>query len=298
MRSLYAILVLLFWGEVCIGQDFKAEFNKYCQSEDTVKLQEVLLRWEKEAPKDAELFTSYLNYYFLKSRKEVLSVTTDVPDGEHLAIQDSSGNTAGFFGSQVIYLDEPFEKGMDKIDEGIKLYPNRLDMRFGKIYILGLKQDWDRFTAEIVKTIVYSSQNKNKWTWTNNEKHEGGAEFFLISLQDYQLTLYNAGNDKLLMNMRTIANEILKYYPNHIPSLSNLSITYLLNNDYDKAIEILLKAEKINPKDGVVLSNIAHAYKQKGDVESAIKYYNKMVENNDDPEGQEFAKEQIEALRK
>jgi len=88
---------------------------------------------------------------------------------------------------------------------------------------------------------------------------------FFLSIQSYQLRLYNTGNDDLLENMREIANEVLKHYPNHIPSLSNISISYLLTGKFDKAIETLLKAEKINPKDFIVLSNIAHGYNLKGD---------------------------------
>jgi hypothetical protein len=41
--------------------------------------------------------------------------------------------------------------------------------------------------------------------------------------------------------MRNIANEVLKYYSKHIGSLSNLSVTYLIEEDYDKAIVPLLK---------------------------------------------------------
>jgi len=84
-----------------------------------------------------------------------------------------------------------------------------------------------------MKTIDYSVINDNQWTWANNENQENGKDFFLSSLQDYQVQLYNTGNDDLLLNMREIANEVLKFYPNHIESLSNLSITYLLTGEYD-----------------------------------------------------------------
>jgi tetratricopeptide (TPR) repeat protein len=176
------------------------------------------------------------------------------------------------------------------------MYPNRLDMRFGKIYALGQSEDWENFTKEIVKTIQYSKKNNNEWTWTFNEKKENGKEFFLGSIQDYQLNLYETKNDDLLKNMRRIAEEILKIYPDHIESLSNISINYLLTGQYDKGIEALLKAEKIDPKDGVVLSNIAHGYKLKGDIHNSIKYYEKMLKL-EDPRAVEFAKQQIESLK-
>lgn len=170
-------------------------------------------------------------------------------------------------------------------------------MRFGKIYVLGQVSDWNNYTSEIIKTIQYSSTNYNNWTWTNNEKQENGKDFFLSSLQDYQVQLYNTRKDELLVNMRNISDETLKYYPNHIESLSNLSITYLLTGEYDKGIEPLLRAEKLNPQDYIVLSNIAQGYKLKGDKKKAIEYYEKTIEFGDE-RAKEFAKQQITELEK
>ena len=152
------------------------------------------------------------------------------------------------------------------------------------------------FTSEILKTIEFSAKNNNNWTWTNNEKYDSGEKEFLLGIQSYQLQLYNTGNDDLLKNMREIANKVLEHYPNHIESLSNLSITYLLTEEYDKGIEPLLKAEKINPKDYIVLGNIALGYKLKGDKEKAIEYYEKTVEYGDES-AKEYAKQQLKELK-
>jgi tetratricopeptide (TPR) repeat protein len=297
MKKTLSILAFSILTNLCFGQGYKTQFDQLCQEGDTIKQIELLTKWESEDPKNPELFTSYFNYYFLKSRQEFVSMSTNQPKGESLQLQDSTGQVAGFLGSELVYNPETLQKGLDKIDQGIKIYPNRLDMRFGKIYALGQAEDWENFTNEIVKTIQYSKENNNEWTWTYNEKREGGKEFFLSSIQDYQLNLYETENDDLLKNMRTIAEEILKIYPDHIESLSNISITYLLTGEYDKGIEALLKAEKIDPNDGVILSNIAHGYKLKGDIENSIKYYEKMLKFNDQ-RAVEFAKQQIDALRK
>jgi len=224
MKQLLNLITILLFSAPVFAQDFKAKFDKYCQEGDTTKQLETLINWELEDPRSPALFTSYFNYYFLNSRQEILSMTTEEPQGESLALQDSTGETAGYIGGGFYYKQEVFNKGLEKIDQGIALYPDRLDMRFGKAYALGQAEDWQRFTDEIVKAIQYSSKNDNQWTWANNAKKENGKEFFLSSLQDYQVTLYNTGSDDLLVNMRTIAQEVLKYYPNHIESLSNLSL--------------------------------------------------------------------------
>ena len=297
MKYIISLISILLCSSSIFGQDYKSDFVKYFHDGDTTKQFETLISWESVDPNNPELFTSYFNYYFLKSKQEVLSLSKEEPDGESFSLQDSTGKTAGFIGSSFYFNPETFKKGIDKIDEGIKLYPNRLDMRFGKIYALGQIKNWQGFTDEIVKAIKFSKINYNKWTWTNNEKKENGKDFFLSSIQDYQLTLYNTNNDDLLTNMRTIAHEILKFYPNHIESLSNLSVTYLLTDEYDKGIEPLLKAEKIDPTDAIVLANIAQGYKLKGDKSKAIKYYEKVIKHGDES-SIEFAKEQIEELKK
>lgn len=292
----YFVLALCTVSSICYGQDYRKQFNDAFDAKDTTAQKEILSAWEKVDPKNAELFTSYFNYYFQKARQEVVALTKEQPKGESLAFKDSTGQIAGYMGSQVSFDPALVQRGLDKIDQGIKLYPNRLDMRFGKIYALGKVERWDAFTEEIVKTVRYSNQNKNAWTWTDNVKKEEGQDFFLGALQDYQLQLYNTGDDALLTNMRTIANEVLKFYPDHIESLSNLSITYLIGNEPDKAIEVLLKAEKLNPKDAIVLGNIAHGYKMKGDKAKAIEYYEKTILYAD-PEMVEYSKQQIKELK-
>lgn len=297
MKDLINISALLVLTSFCLAQDYKATFDKYCQDGDTLKQKEILTKWEKEDPKNAELYTSYFNYFFFKSRKELLSLTKDQPTGKSFSFQDSTGQTAGYLGSKIGFDRTTLQKGLDKIDEGIKLYPDRLDMRFGKIYVLGQVPDWENFTEEIVRAIQYSAINNSEWTWTNNVRKVDGEKFFLSSIQDYQVNLYDTGDDRLLNNMRTIANEILKLHPDHVESLSNLSITFLLTGEYDSAIEVLLKAEKIVPTDAIVLGNIAQGYKLKGDKKKAIEYYEKTVKYAD-KEMVEFAKQQIKELKK
>lgn len=299
MKKILGLILTGFIFNSVVAQDYQRDFQKYFQENDTINQLKVLTEWEKSNPQDAELFTSYFNYFYNKSKDEILVVAAgEPPAGEkYLSLSDSSGNYAGFIGNQINYNKSFLKNGLDKITEGIGLYPNRLDMRFGKIYVLGQIKDWKSFTKEIVKTINYSAVNNNQWTWTNNEKQKNGKEFFLFSLQDYQVQLYNTGNDNLLLNMRNIANTILKYYPNHVESLSNLSITYLLTGEYDKGIEPLLKAEKINPQDYIVLSNIAQGYKLKGDKKKAIEYYEKTAKYGDE-QAKTNARQQIEELNK
>lgn len=299
MKLVTGIFVFfLGFTDVCFAQGYQSEFEKYFQTGDTLKQREILNKWQKSGPEDPELFTSELNYYYFRSMQEFFTVTKEKPEGETFVLTDSTGRLAGYFGCEIMYDKALFQKGLERIDRGIKLYPNRLDMRFGKIYVLGKIKDWERFTDEIIQAVRYSKENDNQWIWLNDKKVSDGKKFFLSALQDYQLDLYNNGNDSLLFNMRKIAAEILKIYPGHLESLSNISITYLTAGEYDKAIETLLQAEKINPEDVVILSNLAYGYKFKGEREKSITYYEKVIKYAEDETTREYAKSQIEALKK
>jgi len=188
-------------------------------------------------------------------------------------------------------------KGFEYINKGIEKSPSRLDMRFAKIYIYGELEDYETFTTEIIKTIDYSVINSNQWTWTDNKPVDNPKNFLLGAIQTYVFQLYDTGEDALLNNMKKISEAVLKHYPDHVESLSNVSVVYLLKKEYDKALEPLLKAEKLDPKDYVVLGNIAQAYKLKGDKVNAIKYYELSLKHGDE-EAKEYAKKQIEELKK
>ena len=296
MKSICTLVVFLICN-LSIGQSFQKDFAEAFRAKDTVTQLNVLNSWEKHKPKDPELYTSFFNYYFHLAKKEVISLTTDRPNGESLALNDSLNKTAGYLGSNIHYDLENLVKGFTKIDQGILFFPERLDMRFGKIYAMGEIENWENFTTEIINTVNYSKIIDNKWLWTNNLEKENGKKFMLSAIQNYQLQLYNTENDDLLTNMQRIATAILEIYPDHIESMSNLSITYLLNKDYDKGIEILLKAEKLNPKDQVILSNIAHGYSLQGNKTKAIEYYEKTIIHGTD-DAKAFAKDKIELLKK
>lgn len=297
-RFLLLGLTLLF-NQVS-GQTFKQQFNDLVSKKDTAGQQQLLEKWEKTDGNDPELFVAYFNYFVVKSKNEIITLGQNPKGKDVLQImgQDTTKKEpVGFIYGDTYYNPDLLSKGFEWINKGIEKHPNRLDMRFGKIYMFGQIEDYENFTKEIIKTIDFSAINKNKWTWADSKPLDDPKEFMLSSIQNYQIQLYNTENDDLLDNMKRIAETILKYYPDHIESLSNLSIVFMLQKQYDKALEPLLKAEKLNPKDYIVLSNIAQAYKLKGETKNAIKYYELTLKHGDD-QAKKYAQGQIDELKK
>jgi tetratricopeptide (TPR) repeat protein len=296
LKTITSSTTFILASLLSFGQGFEKQFKDLAAKSDTGGQAKVLNAWAAASPKDPELFIAQFNYYVRKSMAEVVSLDKNQKDNGSLILTDTAtGNPVAFLNSSVRYKSDVLQKSFDCIDQGIALHPKRLDMRFGKIYMLGQAENYTAFVKEIVTTIDYSNTITNAWLWKEGKPVEDPKQFFLSSLQDYVTVIYNTENDSLLPLMRQISEAVVKYYPDHVESLSNIALTYLISGEYDKALPHLLKAEKVAPKDIIVLNNIAEAYKRKGDKANAKTYYEKIIKNGSKEEADD-ARERIKSL--
>jgi tetratricopeptide (TPR) repeat protein len=273
MKKSMLILCLAIFSSFANAQSNYEKFKTIFKEKDSTETLTFLKKWEKTNPNDPELYTCAFNFYFAESKQEILSLETKQSGKESLTLKDSTGQAEVFLKTQQGWEPKKLAKALDYINLGIKKFPDRLDMRFGKTYVLGELGRYDEFSKEIIAAIEHADKIKNKWLWTENEPKEDAEKFMLSAMQAYFVQLYNTEDDRLLDNMEKISQTVLKYHPDHVESLSNLSIIYTIQKNYDKGLEVLLKAEKLAPKDYIVLNNIANIYRKKGDNKKAIKYY-------------------------
>lgn len=295
-NKLRLIFVFIFLSLCAIAQqDFQKNFKDLSEKNDTAAQSRLLKGWEAAKPKDPELYIAYFNFYVKKSREELISLD-EKPKKESFQLSDSgNGKPVGYLNFSTCYRSDILQKGFDYIDKGIALHPDRLDMRFGKIYMLGEAENYDMFTKVIIETIDHGNSIKDAWLWKEAKPLEDAKRFFLNSMQDYISTLYNTENDDLLPYMRQISEAILKYNPDHVISLANVALTYIIKEDYDKGLSYLLKAEKIDPKDIIVLNNIAEVYVRKKDNPNARIYYEKIIKSGNKEEVDD-AREKLKKL--
>ncbi len=293
-------LIFVFVCQFIQGQNNNYNnFISYLQRGDTLEMKALLGKWEKENPNDPELFTSYYNYYISQSRQNVLTFGQNPPkDQEVIVAKDSADKAISYLYDATIYEPIAYKKAMTYIDSGIKLFPERLDMRFGKIHILGESKDWDNFTVSIIKAVNESNKNQNNWKWTLNGPlpEKDSVNFFLSAIHDYQVVIYETGDDSLLKNMRDIALTVLKYHPDHAKTLTNVALTHMALGEGNEALPYLLKAEKLEPSDDIILTNLAHTYYLIGDIEQCIAYYEKAIEIGDEY-AKRYSEERIQIIK-
>lgn len=292
-----ALFIIACLSCLCaLAQDYKASFKELIGKDDVQATLNLLGKWQKAAPNDPEMYVAYYNLYAKEGLKEVISLTKDAPAGDAIQVKDSTGKVAGYIGSTPGHNDTYLNKGFKYIDTAIAKFPTRLDLRFGKVYVLGRIKNYDAFTKEIVAAIEYGETIGMKWLWTDNKPLDEPKEFMLSTVQSYVMQLFEAG-DQNADNIKNIAQTVLKYHPDHVESLSNLSIGYMIKADYTSALTPLLKAEKINPQDYIVLNNIAFCYMNMHDKPNAIKYYELALKYGNE-ETKKQATEKLSQLRK
>ena len=294
------ILLLLGLPFLSEGQNFKTLFDSAFVQEDTAQQAIILSEWkalgEEAGGLSGEYYAAAFNYQVNLARTEVLEITQNPSQPDAIAILDSNGNYEGYMQSKVSYDEARILRGIEILDEGLDQHPTRLDLRFGKIYILGETENWGRFTTAILNTIDYGKEIDNQWLWEfDSAFSENPEEDFLASLQDYQLELYNTQDDELMPNMRAIANKVLSHYPEHIVSLSNLALTDMVEQKWDAALIHLEKAHALDGEDPILIANLAHCHKMKGDLEKAKQYY-LILRENPDPDIADFAVQMLETL--
>lgn len=300
--KIHLLSAVLFLTIQCVfGQNDLQQFKLLSENKDTLGQRILLENWEKRSLNDPELYVAYFNYFVEKSRSEVLVIGQDLKQNAYMVLeienQDSSKqDRVEYMYRQVSFQEFYTQKAIEWIDKGIDRFPNRLDMRFGKIYFLGLLENYEAFTEQIIQTVDYSAINQNQWLWSENCVLEQPKEMMLGSIQDYQNVLYATSQDTLLYNMQKIAEAVLKVYPDHIESLSNIGAVYFLLGQYEKALTPLLTAYQLNPKDLVVINNIAEIYNELGLNIKAEAYYRLMMKYGD-KQDKKYAKEKIKQLK-
>lgn len=263
LQCLFAIFPLFV-----IGQTYSQRFDELLKQRDTSSQKQLLMEWRLDKPKDAELHVAYFNFFKQRYEAESDSLVKN-----------------GFL-----------SKALSHIDAGITGFPNRLDMPFLKIALLGEAGRYDAYTQAILALLDRNDAVADEWLWKNGASVIDATDFLLQYIDNFVVQLYNLQDESLHRYMDEISTRVLRSYPTHIPSLSNLAITALYHKDYEKGIGYLEKSLSVDKTNTSVLSNLAYAYGQTGQEETAIAYYKEVIKYGD-PQTQDYARKQIEKLK-
>jgi tetratricopeptide (TPR) repeat protein len=287
--NLITLLSLFLFLIGAKAQDRMSKFEELFSKQDTVKMKTYLNEWQEKASNDPEFYVAYYNYYLLKAKEEIVMLQKEYPKEGGFALTTTKTDSCdkevkGYIYSKLHFCPEQLSKAYHYIDEGIKRFPQRLDMRYGKITMLLTTKDYDNCTKEIIEIISAPLSVRKHWLWSRNQPLDNSEEQMLSGIQNYLIQFFNLQTDDALRRVKTISTKVLEIYPNNIKNLSNLSIAYTYFKEYEKALPLMKKALKITPKDVIIINNMAYVYEAIKEYEKAKACYKLIVEYGNDQE--------------
>lgn len=253
-RTVFLILALAVLSGAR-AQSYSERFQQALDCNDFKSQRAILAQWHLSAPTDVELYIARWNYYVNGYMGEDQSGVFSAHDH---AILDS---------------------GFAVIDQAIALYPERLELRMGKIYFLGQIRLWDDFEKEILRTLDHSEQICHRWTF--NGLAGQGADLICEGVQDYQSDMFSTIADRhnltapdsaMVGRIRRVAHRTVQLFPSNVPAMNMLAVSYMLLGENGSAVKHLLRAEAVEPNNPVVLGNLVQAYTSLGQKKKAQLY--------------------------
>ena len=178
---LFIILAVSLAGSIAAQNNWYERYRECINDSSLEYSRQVIEQWEQADPESPDVYAAWFNYYFKMSRDEVMQMTPIPPeDGRQvLEFEDSTGAPVYMYEVQV-FDDSLLAIAHEKIDKAISLYPDRLDLPFGKLATLFMLEDYDSAMPVLHQVIERSQLNGNHWTWTlNTPVGEDGEAMFI-----------------------------------------------------------------------------------------------------------------------
>jgi len=297
MRRIITLIIILT-NYISIANAQNNWYEKYlsCVNDSDVHaLKTMIEQWEQAEPESPDVYAAWYNYYIKLAMTDVVALTTTAPEDNQEALQlmDSTGVVAGYMYGIESYNDSILQIGYQKLNTAIKLFPDRLDLPFGKVAMLFRQQLYSEVMQEFRNVLDRSEKNGNRWLWTLNQPLDDGEYILKDSMQDYFVQLFDAGQSDYASQL---VEWMLQLYPTDIIFCSDKASLLAIAKRYSEALPIYLSIYEDNPDDIIVASNIAHIYYTLGDKEATLKYYSKLLQCGDS-EIEGLAKQRIKEAK-
>jgi len=186
-----------------------------------------------------------------------------------------------------------YDKYKDKFSDekiGLKILYQLVVKNYNKKKILNFanKINYNEIEEQYLLSLFYNFINLRKYKIANNLADIINPEYFSSKylFSYYFIRLQLSSNLKNIKEMKDYFSKAKKIEPNNSNLLNYYGYSLLLvNGDYQNALNILLKALKLEPDSPAINDSVGWAYYKMGMIEKAEKYINVAIEKvSDDPE--------------
>lgn len=244
-----------------------------------VGVETLLDKWAALDSSDVNLLAARFSYYFAKSQtSEIVQKNQKKYLGAEpvLTLKDSTGTDVHYF-QETFYNDSLYAISVKNIDKAIRLYPDRLDLRFLKAtsLIAYEKDSPDMALSYLERLIDENGAGDMAWEYPG---FDTGGSFFQDTIQEYCYAFFNTGTPGAYSAFLDLSVKMLEYYPKNTVFLSNIGSYYLVAQyDYKTALKYYNKVLKIKPDDYTAIKNCVLIARKQKNVKLEKKYLPMLV---------------------
>lgn len=305
MKRLFIVVLAAFGALLPLGaQSTSEEFNTRYENlvkhvgVDGVGVETLLNKWENEFPDDLNMLVGKFNYYLAKSESSsVVAKDQDRFLGAKpmLTLKDSLGKDVNYF-QEPFFDDSLFAVSSQAIDKAVKMFPDRLDLRFCKITALLTyeKDSPDMAASTLASLIDYNGTSHPVWKYGDDVAEK---DLFESGIQEYCASLYSIGSPVSYESFRSLSEKMLKYQPDNSIFMTNLGTYYfVVRKDNKTALKYYNKVLKKEPDNYTAIKNCVLMARKDKNIKLEKKYLPMLVKYSPDETEKISAQARLDAL--
>ena len=266
------------------SQSMQEEFYDQWARQDTSGMFGFLKEWKLTEPYNPDVYVGFFNYYAIQTFEEdsLLMSSMPIDSGEYKSSVDTIEGTPSEWVKIMVINDSILDIAFAWVEEGIQRFPDRLDLRMGKVY---LAIETDRFyevSASLQETLEMGDSINHAWKWMQEEILDDGRDFMYSSVQGHLFSLFEKEDSTALEVIREISILTVDDDKQEYLSVTNLATVAMIQERYSAAQDWLKRANEIHGNDPVILSNLGFCTWKLGDMKRAKKYYQRAIETSDE----------------
>jgi tetratricopeptide (TPR) repeat protein len=297
-KSLFFALVVFSLPGAARSEDYAAKFKQLQEQKAAGEQVDSLLdEWRAKQPDDPDGWITSANYYFNQSVGPMLS-TKPAEKGDYRLTDKKTGKAAG----SISFRPNVAKTSRDAraiLQEATTKFPDRLDIWCGLAWMNQEEGDFDNELATLKKMVAYSREHSTQLKWLKGQPIDQPEDQFVPEKLHSYATYYgkkeNPEDDKRMLKIAMFSAE---QYPNHPYAFNDVAVFYSISKDYAKTREWLEKANKVDPKDTLVMRNLGYVCAKLGDNAAARKWYEGVIKAEPNGENTAAAKEALSKLKK
>ncbi|PYK29230.1 MAG: hypothetical protein DME57_11155 [Verrucomicrobia bacterium] len=296
-RRALLILALAFCARgIATAEDYAARFKQlHDEKAPAAQIDSVLDEWRAKQPDDPEAWVTSANYYFNQGQ---INISTKKPTGRDFVVKDvKTEKTAGSISFE--QDKESVKRAADLLQEATAKFSDRLDIWCGLAWMNQEGGNFDNEFATLKKMVVYVREHPQGLKWLKGQPIDEPADKFVAEKLHGYGTYYekreNPTDDDHFLKIAMFSAE---QFPNHPYAFNDVAVYYSIKGDNAKTREWLEKANKVDPKDTLVMTNLGYVCSKLGDNVAARKWYEAVIKADPNGELATRAKEGLSKLKK